>query len=264
MALPSNRTRVYPDDEVRMTTAIGDPIRSGRTALAVRVTLGSLALAAALMSVGCASGERVAGVQPVGRAAPPAEIPAAVPGETVSPEAKTSDAPIPPALGEQPPGKDDGGSPAKPETAPPVDTAPNRREATSPNVKAPKAPTTPAPSEPSRAKKSPEPGPSKQAATPALDLKLLEKRLRETTAIGVFTKLALKNQVDDLLDRFRAFHQGKGGTSLAELRQSYDLLIMKVLSLLQDSDAALARDIVTSREAIWSLLADPAKFATLS
>jgi hypothetical protein len=39
---------------------------------------------------------------------------------------------------------------------------------------------------------------------------------------------------------------------------------MKVLSLLQDSDAALARDIVTSREGIWSLLADPAKFATLS
>ena len=37
-----------------------------------------------------------------------------------------------------------------------------------------------------------------------------------------------------------------------------------VLSLLQDSDPPLARDIVTSREAIWSLLADPAKFATLS
>jgi hypothetical protein len=247
-----------------MTTVIGDPIRSGRTALAVRVTLGSLALAAALMSGGCASGERVAGGQPVGRAAPPAEIPAAAPGETVSPEAKTAEAPIPPALGEQPRGKDDGDRPAKQETAPPVVTAPNRREATSPNVKAPKAPATPAPSEPPRAKKSPEPDPSKQAATPALDLKSLEKRLRETTAIGVFTKLALKNQVDDLLDRFRAFHQGKGGTSLAELRQSYDLLIMKVLSLLQDSDAALARDIVTSREAIWSLLADPAKFATLS
>ena len=247
-----------------MTTVIGDPIRTGRSALAVRLTLGSLALAAALMSAGCASGERAAGVQPVGRAAPPAEIPAAAPGETGSPEAKTSDVPIPPALAEQPPGKDDGGSPAKQETAPPAASAPNRREATFPDVKVPKAPATPAPNEPPRAKKSPEPGPSKQAATPALDLKSLEKRLRETTAIGVFTKLALKNQVDDLLDRFRAFHQGKGGTNLAELRQSYDLLIMKVLSLLQDSDAALARDIVTSREAIWSLLADPAKFATLS
>jgi hypothetical protein len=230
----------------------------------VAVTLGSLALAAALMSVGCASGGRVAGIQPVGRAAPPAEIPAAAPGETVSPEAKTSDAPIPPALAEQPPGKDDGGSPAKQETAPPAASAANRREETSPDVKAPKAPATRAPSEPPRAKKSPEPGPTKQAATSALDLKSLEKRLRETTAIGIFTKLALKNQVDDLLDRFRAFHQGKGGTNLAELRESYDLLIMKVLSLLQDSDAALARDIVTSREAIWGLLADPAKFATLS
>jgi hypothetical protein len=247
-----------------MTTVVRDPRRFGRTVLAVRVTLGSLALAAALMAVGCASGKRVAGVQPVGRAAPPAEIPAAAPGKTVSPEAQTSDAPFPPARAEHPPGQDDGGSPAKPETAPPEATAPNRREATSPNVKAPKAPATPAPSEPPRAKKNPEPGPSKPAATPVLDLKLLEKRLRETPAIGVFTKLALKNQVDDLLDRFRAFHQGKGGTSLAELRQSYDLLIMKVLSLLQDSDAALARDIVTSREAIWSLLADPAKFATLS
>ncbi len=247
-----------------MTTVIADPIRSGRTALAVTVTLGLLAVAAALVSVGCASRERVSGVQPIGRAAPSAEVSAAAPGETVSPEAKTSDAPIPPALAGQPPGKDDGGSPAKQETAPPVATAPNRREATSPDVKAPKAPATPAPSEPPRAKKSPEPGPSKPAATPALDLKSLEKQLRETKAIGVFTKLALKNQVDDLLDQFRAFHQGKGGTNLAELRQSYDLLIMKVLSLLQDSDAALARDIVTSREAIWSLLADPVKFATLS
>jgi hypothetical protein len=247
-----------------MTTVIGDPMRSGRTALEVTLRLGLLALAAALVSLGCASRERVAGGQPIGRAAPPAEVSAAAPGEAVSPEAKTSDAPIPPALAEQPPGKDDGGSPAKQETAPPVATAPNRREATSPDVKAPKAPVTLGPSERPRAKKSPEPGPSKPAATPALDLKSLEKQLRETKAIGVFTKLSLKNQVDDLLDQFRAFHQGKGGTNLAELRQSYDLLIMKVLSLLQDSDAALARDIVTSREAIWSLLADPVKFATLS
>ncbi len=247
-----------------MTKVIGDPIRSGRTALAVTVRLGLLALAAALVSLGCASRGRVAGVQPIGRAAPPVEVSAAAPGETVSPEAKTSDAPLPPALAEQPLGKDDGGSPAKQETAPPVASAPNRREAMSPDVKAPKAPATPAPSEPPRAKKSPEPSPSKQAATPALDLKSLEKRLRETKAIGVFTKLSLKNQVDDLLDHFRAFHQGKGGTKLAELRQSYDLLMMKVLSLLQDSDPPLARDIVTSREGIWSLLADPAKFATLS
>jgi hypothetical protein len=50
---------------------------------------------------------------------------------------------------------------------------------------------------------------------------------------------------------------------MQQLRQSYDLLMMKVLSLLQDKDQMLASDIVASREVIWGLLADPKKFATL-
>jgi hypothetical protein len=95
-----------------------------------------------------------------------------------------------------------------------------------------------------------------------VDLAALEKRLRDTGAIGVFTKLALKNEVDDLLERFRAFHAGRGGV-LAGLRESYDLLVLKVVSLLQDKDSPLARDIFTSREALWNLLADPVRFKTL-
>ena len=50
---------------------------------------------------------------------------------------------------------------------------------------------------------------------------------------------------------------------MTQLRRSYDLLLMKVLSLLQDADQKLASAIVASREAIWGLLADPKKFATL-
>ena len=247
-----------------MTKVIGDPKRFGwpMPAVTVTVTLGVLTLAAALGTQGCASKGRVADVQPI--EAPPAEVSTAAPAETVSPEAKSSEAPIPPVPSEQPGGKDNGGSPGKQEPAPPSAPAPSRREATSPNVKTPKTPAAPAPREPARAKKDVEPSPSRQAVAPALDLKSLEARLRETKAIGVFTKLSLKNKVDDLLSQFREFHQGKGGSKLSELRQSYDLLIMKVLSLLQDSDPPLARDIVTSREAIWGLLADPAKFATLS
>lgn len=40
-------------------------------------------------------------------------------------------------------------------------------------------------------------------------------------------------------------------------------LMMMVLSLLQDDDQALASAIVSSGEAIWGLLSDPKKFATL-
>ena len=98
-------------------------------------------------------------------------------------------------------------------------------------------------------------------AAPPLDLAGLESRLRETKAIGVMTKLALKNQVDDLLDRFRSQHRGRSKTPWPELRAAYDRLLMKVLSLLQDGDPALAKKIVSSREAIWGILSDPKKFA---
>ena len=101
------------------------------------------------------------------------------------------------------------------------------------------------------------------ASAGPLDLTALKQRLRDTNAIGVFTKLALKNQVDDLLDEFRGFYGGQLKITLPQLRQSYELLLQKVLALLQDSDPPLAKDITASREAIWGLLADPQKFATL-
>jgi hypothetical protein len=119
------------------------------------------------------------------------------------------------------------------------------------------------PAEPVRKKNGAAPYLGKQATSPPLDLPSLEKRLRETKAIGVFTKITLKNQVDDLVNQFREQHEGRGKRTLAELRQRYDLLILKLLSLLQDSDPALAHTIVASREAIWSILIDPGKFKTI-
>ena len=107
--------------------------------------------------------------------------------------------------------------------------------------------------------------PAAKAPVPAapLDLSGLKQELKETKAIGVFSKLTLKNQMDDLLSALRKFHQGKGKDTLADLHRSYELLVMKVLSLVQDDDKKLASDIVSSREAIWGILADPKKFAAL-
>ena len=100
------------------------------------------------------------------------------------------------------------------------------------------------------------------AAAPALDLDALKARLRATKAIGVFTKISLKNKVDDLIKQFVEHYQGKK-PPLAELRLSYDLLMMKVLSLLQENDPTLASEVVSSREAIWAILADEKKFLAL-
>ena len=132
-------------------------------------------------------------------------------------------------------------------------------------VPKPKAPATvassPAPGAQPPRKEPPAPALVKPEAPPPLDLKSLETRLKETKAIGVFTKLTLKNQIDDLLDQFRAFYQGRLKISLTELRRSYDLLVLKVLALLQDVDPPLAGAIAASRESIWRVLSNPATFA---
>ena len=79
----------------------------------------------------------------------------------------------------------------------------------------------------------------------------------------MFTKLSLKNQVDDLLAEFRAFYAGQGGVTLAGLRRSYELLLMKVVTLLQDDDPRLASAVTSSREAIWAILSDRNRFNSL-
>lgn len=96
-----------------------------------------------------------------------------------------------------------------------------------------------------------------------LDLDALEERIRRTDALGFFTKLSLKNQVDDLLSRFRTYHNGKSDLTIEQLRERYDLLLLKLVSLLADDDARLSHDIFVSHGSIWNMLADPAQFAKL-
>ncbi len=120
---------------------------------------------------------------------------------------------------------------------------------------------------PKRATRAPapvaKPLPPESSKAPTLDLGSLEQRLKDTKAIGVFTKLSLKNQVDDLLGQLRAFHSGSSKTPQTQLRQKFDTLIIKVLTLLQDGDPQLASAIASSREALWGILMDPKKFSQI-
>ena len=100
-------------------------------------------------------------------------------------------------------------------------------------------------------------------ATAPLDLNGLKARITATKAIGILTKISLENQVEDLMKQFRDHYEGSSTRTMTELHSSYDLLIMKVLLLLQDTDQRLASDIVASREAIWRVLSDQNRFANL-
>ena len=184
--------------------------------------------------------------------------PVAEPAAPAPPPAEPAAAPAP---SEGPPAPQPAAEPAAP-APPPAERA--AAPAPGARLPAPRPAVKPAArTAPPAASKAAPPVATMPAAAPALDLKTLEEQLRGTRAIGFFTKIALKNQVDDLLDRFREYYKGQAQLTMMELRRSYDLLMMKVLSLLQDEDQKLASAIVSSREAIWGLLADPTTFATL-
>ncbi|HSW83983.1 MAG TPA: hypothetical protein VLH12_10940 [Usitatibacter sp.] len=151
--------------------------------------------------------------------------------------------------------------------APATAHAPAPKGAPEPKAAPPKTAPAHEPPKPAPAKPAPVTAPAKApavAAAPPLDLRTLEERLKDTSAIGVLTKLSLKNQVDDLIAKFRTYHAGARPPTLTELKPSFDLLLMKVLSLLQDKDSALARDINASRDAIWGVLTDKQKLAEFS
>jgi hypothetical protein len=148
----------------------------------------------------------------------------------------------------KPPPKAPTNPPAKPRPATPVNPATPVKP----------SPATKAPPEPAGASV-----PVVKTTAPPIDLATLRQELKDTKAIGLLSKLTLKNQMDDLLNRFRGYYEGDKKLSMTELRRSYDLLVMKLMSLVQDKDQKLAADIASSREAIWGLLSDPVKFASL-
>ena len=88
-----------------------------------------------------------------------------------------------------------------------ADQHPVKPEKATPHAVAKPAAALPVVPPPARAQ-PPAPPLVKPAAAPPLDLKSLEARLRQTKAIGTFSKLALKNQMNDLLEQFKAFYDG--------------------------------------------------------
>jgi len=81
----------------------------------------------------------------------------------------------------------------------------------------------------------------------------LIERLKNSDAIGVFTKLALRSDAMDVVDEVKNWREHKGRMSLSEIRARFDGLLLKVLALLDD-DPALSADISMARDNIWNSL----------
>jgi hypothetical protein len=103
-----------------------------------------------------------------------------------------------------------------------------------------------------------------ELSTASMNLDSLKSSLRKSKAIGLFTKLELKNQVNELVQDFDNYHNTNNKLSIDQLKDRFGLLLMKVLVLLQDDDPPLHNDIVNARAPLWETLADPVRFAALN
>ena len=96
-----------------------------------------------------------------------------------------------------------------------------------------------------------------------MDFDELGRRLADTNAVGLFTKLSLKKNVNRLEADLRAYHDGEGSVDLKRLRQRYNVMVQEIVLMVQRKDPALARDVSAARGPLWGQLSDKQKFVNL-
>ncbi len=88
----------------------------------------------------------------------------------------------------------------------------------------------------------------------AIDMEILTSRLKKTSAIGLFTKLAIRNDVTDLMDNVKRYRKKSILVAkMKEIREAFEGLLFKIIALLEE-DPELSRDMYVGRESIWKSL----------
>ena len=87
--------------------------------------------------------------------------------------------------------------------------------------------------------------------TNEFNLDILIARLKETDALGVFTKLALKGDVEEIIEMAHEYQSLAALPELQSAREQFDGLVLKTITLLNDKDPNLAADIYQARDLVW-------------
>lgn len=93
------------------------------------------------------------------------------------------------------------------------------------------------------------------------DLDNLRARIRKSKAVGPLTKLKLRGEIKALLKKLELYHSGKGHSNINQLNERFDLLYMKVVSLVQEKDPDLHRQLCNSWEPLRRSLQSPSYFS---
>ena len=93
--------------------------------------------------------------------------------------------------------------------------------------------------------------PDADRGTIEFNLDVLVARLKETDALGVFTKLALKGDVEEIIEMAHEYQSLAALPELQSVRAQFDGLVLKTITLLNDKDPSLAADMYQARDLVW-------------
>jgi hypothetical protein len=94
-----------------------------------------------------------------------------------------------------------------------------------------------------------------------VDLDFLEGSFRKTESMTFIVKLALKAELDGLIEDFRRHHKGRNDDGLEVLMARFEGLMTRTLQRLRGSDPALFRTLSSLHAALRIVLGDSGKFA---
>ena len=98
------------------------------------------------------------------------------------------------------------------------------------------------------------PAPPSVSACLSMDLDMLAKKLKDTSALGLFTKLMLKGEVETLLTEARAMRTGAPDPGrAAALQRGFETLHGGLVNKLA-ADPPLATAISCNRQSLWNAL----------
>jgi hypothetical protein len=98
------------------------------------------------------------------------------------------------------------------------------------------------------------------ASSNDIDVDTLTDDLGSTDSIDFITKLELNDELDNLIEAFRKFHDGSDDHSLAALYARFDRLLRTTLDLIEDGDPPLFLKLKQSRSRLWQVLVDREEF----
>ena len=87
-----------------------------------------------------------------------------------------------------------------------------------------------------------------------IDFETLEQQVKDTKAVGVMTKLKLSNDINKLLSDLKEYQAGNSPLTLEQHREQYDLLYMKIVTLVQEKDPKLYHELCNAWDPIWAEL----------